>query len=290
MSRAEPHVVLDGRVLPAAEAAIPIDDRSFLYGDGLFETALIRDGFPVFWEEHLLRLRKGAGLLGFPDVDLGPILPAARHLARLNGHLSGVLKVHLSRGSGPRGYSPSGARKPRLLVATSALPDSAREPKPLSVTIARHPLFSGDPLGPIKSANKLGHILARAEAERGGFCDAILLNELGQAVEGTSANLIVCLGGALVTPPLASGCLEGVTRGVLLKRGVHHGAALAEATLTAEELRKAEGLAFCSSVAGVAPITQFEGRPLGGMALFAPLRAAWEALVASNLASQAAHT
>jgi len=288
MTLPEPHVVLDGRVIPAAEAAIPIDDRSFLYGDGLFETALIRNGIPVFWEEHLLRLRKGAALLGFPEIDFGPMLPAARQLAQLNARMEGVLRLHLSRGSGPRGYSPSGATKPRLLMTTSPLPESADGPKPLSVAIARHPLFSGDRLGPLKSANKLNQILARAEAERDGFQDAILLNELGQVVEGTSANVIVFLGGALLTPPLASGCLEGVTRGVLLARGGGRGVNLAEAALTAEDLRRAEGVAFCSSVAGVAPATQIEGRPLDSGTLLAPLQAAWEALVAANLSGSIA--
>lgn len=276
------HVWLDGHIVPAAEASIPIDDRSFRYGDGLFETMLVRSGAPLFWVEHLRRLESGARLLQFPPIDLGAVLPGALELISRNGHFNGVLRLHLSRGGGPRGYSPKGANQPRLLLTTDRPPDPIRRAKPLSVTVARHPLYSRDPFGPFKTANKLPQILAKTEAEWAGFDDAILLNEHGHAVAATSANLLALIEGRWTTPPLDSGCLAGVTRALLLAHAPRHGVELVEVPLRVEDLRRARSLAFCSSILGVAPVCQLEGRALEIAAPFSSLKHVWEELISQT--------
>src|SRR5215510_11776038 len=110
-------VFLNGRILPDTEAVVPISDRGLLYGDGLFETLRVQRGRPLWWERHWSRLQEGAAFLRIPlewsAAELGAI---ALQLARDNGLPEAVLRLLLTRGSGPRGYSPAAARQPTLAM------------------------------------------------------------------------------------------------------------------------------------------------------------------------------
>src|SRR4051812_19649143 len=110
---------VNGRFVPADQPALPLNDRSFLYGDGLFETIHIGNGQPFLWREHLERLRRGAAFLriGISWSD-GEIEQAVRHLLVQNDTPEGYVRIHLSRGPSERGYGTKSATSPMLVITT----------------------------------------------------------------------------------------------------------------------------------------------------------------------------
>src|SRR5687768_2096124 len=116
-------VFLDGEFLPQERASIPVDDRAFLYGDGLFETVPVYRGTPFRWSGHMERLRDGLKLLRLePPYAESELEKFAAQLVKLNGIPDCVLRLTISRGSGPRGYSLKLARQARVLMTVSPLP------------------------------------------------------------------------------------------------------------------------------------------------------------------------
>lgn len=125
-------VFLNGQLLPEERAVVSVFDRGFLYGDGLFETLLLRHGKPFEWARHLDRLRRGARFLQlevpYPDAELWSFV---QELAKANGMPDAVLRIQLLRGVGPRGYAPAGVGRPTLVMTLHPAPliDSENPPR-----------------------------------------------------------------------------------------------------------------------------------------------------------------
>ena len=153
------NVFLNGRFIPEAQAVVPISDRGFLYGDGLFETLLVRNGRPLWWTRHAERLERGAEFLRIKLPWTSKELQNfAGKLIQQNAMPDCVLRLTLTRGSGARGYSPKGADAPTLAITLHPLP-----PPPAAVKLATSSfrIATGDTLASFKTANKLAQILAR---------------------------------------------------------------------------------------------------------------------------------
>lgn len=257
-------VWMHGSYVPAREATVSIFDRSFLYGDGLFETLRAYHGQPFQVEAHLDRLGAGADFLGirlpFPRETLAGALVG---LLRRNELPEALLRLHLTRGVGPRGYSPAGARDPRVIVSAHPLPPAAREPRP-AWTLATSPLRlpAGDPLARLKTANKLPHVLSRAAAEAAGADEALLLDPAGAVLETSSANLFWIAGHTVHTPPVPDGLLPGVTRSTILALCGPLGLATAETPTRREHLQAADGVFATLSSLEVVRITRLDGQPI----------------------------
>ena len=209
---------LNGRLVPEERAVVSNFDRSFLYGDGLFETMAVHRGRPFRWSQHLDRLRQGMGFLRLqlplPEARLHQ---AALRLIEVNQLPESILRLTLSRGVGVRGYSTRGASHP--VVAMSLHPAPAvrsRRPRWKLVTASVR-LPSKDPLARFKTCNKLPQILARLEAEERGADEALLLDDHGYVAEGAGSNFFWVERGEVYTPPLACGVLAGVTRAVVFE-------------------------------------------------------------------------
>src|ERR1044072_2175662 len=156
---------------PEEEAVVSILDRGFLYGDGIFATIRICNGRPFRWRRHLLRLKRGAEFLRIEiPIPEGKLREFAIELARLNKLSDAILRLTLSRGRGPRGYSPVGARSPTLAMTVHPLPPAITGTLPSWRLATSHlRLHSSDPLAWFKSCNRLVQVLARGEAESEGF-------------------------------------------------------------------------------------------------------------------------
>lgn len=278
---------VNGQFLPEAEAVVPVLDRSFLYGDGVFETLYTQHGQPFRLDAHLDRLEQGADLLGIRVPFRRAELAAAAHtLLRRNQtdapaerSPAALLRFTLSRGVGVRGYSPRGALNPTLVITQH--PAAAR-PGPslrwrLQTASARLP--AGDRLAAAKSCNKLVQILARAEAEAAGADEAILLNTDGCAVEAAAGNLFFLAAGCVCTPPVASGVLPGVTRSVVLELCRAAGLPVREVAPQPAELRRAEGVWITLSTLGLVTAASWDGQSLAESPLTARLQADYWALV-----------
>lgn len=254
---------LGDRLVEEAQAHISPFDRGFTLGDGLFETLRLRGGAVLRPEAHLARLAAGATVLGLPvpGLDLGAALAAT---AQANGLSEGVLRLTLTRGSGPRGVLPPAAPVPTLVI-TAAPAGPALPPARLVIarTTRRNEL---SPLAQVKSLNYLDGILARQEAARRGADDAVLLNTKERVAETTIANLFAVIDGALVTPPLADGVLPGVMRAAVMAEGAE------ERPLGAFDLERADEM-FLTSALGIRSVGAIEGRAFSSVAAAERLRA-----------------
>src|SRR5688572_159834 len=158
-------VFLNGQFVSEGEATISVLDRSFLYGDGIFETLRIYKGQPFCWRQHWERLGNGANFLRVKiPHSSAETLQFAQELVNKNQMPESALRINLSRGVGPRGYLIKGADKPNFVMTLHPAPELDPE-KPLTWSLATssYRLVANDPLAQIKSCNKLPHLMARTE-------------------------------------------------------------------------------------------------------------------------------
>ncbi len=267
-------VFLNGQFVPAEQAVVSVFDRSFLYGDGLFETILVRNGRPFRFEHHVARLQNGAAFLGIAMPFAAPAFHSfAVQLLRENRSVDGVLRLTLSRGVGRRGYSPRDASQPMTVMTLHPNPlhDPAPPPQWRLVT-APFRLTAHEAGARVKTGNKLPQILARADAEARGADEALLLNTEGQVVEGAGSNLFWIADGTVCTPPLESGILAGVTRAVVLEICQRRGMPTVEAGITPEALSGQDGVFLSLSTLGIVEALTLDGAAVRRSSLTSSLR------------------
>ena len=274
---------LNNQFLPLGEARVSAIDRGFLYGDGLFETIRIHNGRPFLWEWHMMRFTGGAESLGITLPQSAEVLLGnVRKLIHRNNGLESVARIALSRGVGLRGYGVSGEEEPTLLITQHPLPIPPTQPLSLVATSAR--VAVGDPLAKVKSANKLGSVLAKREANAQGADDGLILNSDGNVTATSSANLFWVEDGTLRTPPVSDGVLPGVTRRLVLGLAPALGQAVREESAAPGRLQQAEAVFVTSAATGVVAVGQVGGVALGTQPLVGQLQDAYEAELARHAA------
>ena len=271
-------VFLNGKFVPEEQATVSVFDRAFLYGDGLFETMRVINGKPFRWWDHMERLRKGGDFLGI-KIPFGckSLEKFAAELIAQNKMTDALMRLTVSRGVGPRGYSPKGADKPTLVMTLHPAPVATSARWKLVTASLRLP--AGDALAQFKTANKLAQVLARAEADAAGADEALLTNTDGHLVEGASSNLFWIEGKTVCTPPLTDGLLAGVTRAVTIEICQSLSLPLAERAVTPEQLRRADGVFLTLSSIGVAEAIALDGTPLATSPIAADIHRDYEKLL-----------
>ncbi len=244
-------ISLNGKFLSGKEisqAGLAIADRGALLGDGLFETLPIWNGQVIWMDEHLNRLSHGLSVLGIeiPRRDLLKAVEALLPVAVEHGG-NGIVRLTVTRGEGGRGLLPSDMPSPTILASLS--------PYPLTMAFADVTLATstirrneGSPLSRLKSLGYLDNILATKEAHEKGAEDALIFNNQGHTCCSTIANLFAVFDKTIVTPPLKDGVLGGIMREKLLDLLPTHGVQIEEQSLTAEQLKKADGLFLTNSL------------------------------------------
>jgi branched-chain amino acid aminotransferase len=277
-------VFLNGKFVAEGQARISVFDRSFLYGDGLFETMRVAQGRPIGWKEHLNRMRAGAKFLGIRLPFAGPELRkfAAALIVR-NRMPESLLRLTVSRGVGLRGYSPRGAESPTVAMSLHPAPPINLKPPGWQLHIASPRLPANEPISYFKTCNKLAQVVARTEADREGADEALLCNTLGFVVEGASSNLFWLRRNQLCTAPLASGALAGVTRGIVLKLARRLGLKTKEENIRPAALQKVDGVLLSLSSIGVAEGISLNGKPLKLSPLTPTIHIAYTALLSNKL-------
>lgn len=250
-------VYLNGRFLPEEHAQISVHDRGFLYGDGLFEAVRAYNGEPFLWQDHIARFQHGCEVLRlFSPLSPREILSVVRETLSRNLLPEGLVRFTLSRGAGPRGYSPRGAQHPTFVVTPHLRPEL---PAAYSVVTSSVRLLAGDPVALFKSSNKLNQILARAEADKRGAHEALLTNHKGFVVEGTTTNLFWIKDGCVCTPPLR-GILAGTTRAHVLRLCAKLKIPTRQTNISPKELQGADGIFVTSCAAEIMPVSRLDGK------------------------------
>ena len=257
-------VFLNGRLVPEEQAVVSVFDRGFLYGDGIFETMRILNGKPFRWKQHWERFENGAAFLKIASPFSSEALrDFANRLVLENQMPDSLLRLTLSRGIGIRGYSPRAADHPTIVMSVHPAP--AFDPEQTvgwRLIIAPVKLPEQEPLAQFKTCNKLPQIIARAKADALGADEALLLNTDDCLVESSSGNLFWLEQEVVCTPPLASGVLPGVTRGVIFEVCSGMDMAVREAKVRAPDLYQKSGVFLSLSSVGIAEGLSLDGKPL----------------------------
>ena len=247
------HVWLAGALVPAAEAAIPIDDLGFLYGAACFETMRVYGGVAFRLEAHLDRLDRGLAGMGIRAPAREELRHAIDATLDANGLREARVRLTVSAGSARGRPDLTQSDGPRLLVVAEPV---SEPPPPARLIVASTRLDSDRPLRESKTANYLPWLLALAEARRAGADEALLLNREGEIAEAATANCFAVVAGTLVTPPLEAGPLPGVTRAVVLECARTAGVPVAERALTLAGLADADELFLTNGVWEVRPVAE----------------------------------
>ncbi len=218
MGHGSPRVVgmrawIDGELLRDASApVISITDHGFTVGDGVFEAVKIVEGQPFALGPHLDRLARSAAGLGLPEPDLDAIRRGVNAVLGAEHLPLGRLRITFTGGLAPMG-SGRGEAQPTLVVAAASMDPY---PPTASVATVHWPRNERGALAGIKTTSYAENVVALAEARRRGADEAVFANLAGDLCEGTGSNVFYVLDGTLRTPTLASGCLAGVTRALIL--------------------------------------------------------------------------
>ena len=247
---------LDGTLIDADAPALPLGDRGFTLGDGVFETIAVAGGQARRVDRHLTRLAEGLAALAItPAPDPAALRAALGEVIAANALTTGALRLSVSRGAGGRGVAVQGAGPPRVAVTARA---GAAPQTPvtavLATTVRRN---AHSPASHIKALSYLDNVLARQEADGRGADEALLLNTDGRLAEASIANVVLALDGQVWTPPCADGALPGVARAAILDAG-----AAAVAVVERDDLMAAREIVLTNSL-GARAVTHLDGAPVG---------------------------
>jgi branched-chain amino acid aminotransferase len=209
-------VWVDGSIVEADQARVSVFDHGLTVGDGVFETAKVIDGIPFALTRHLDRLAASARGLGLAPPEDGVLRAAVTEALDANADAAADplrLRITLTGGTSPLG-SDRGVGGPTLVVALAPLTSWAPTAKVVVVPWTRNERAA---TAGLKTTSYADNVVALAHAKAHGGSEALLANTAGMLCEGTGSNVFLVLDGQLVTPPLSSGCLPGVTRALVLE-------------------------------------------------------------------------
>lgn len=246
-------VWIDGALVDPAVATVSAFDHGLTVGDGVFETLRVYRGVPFALRRHLDRLAVSAGGLGLHLPGRSVLEGAVAEVLAAAGLAEARLRLTVTGGPAPLG-SGRGTAGPTVIVAVAVL-----EPFPptAAVAVVPWPRNERSPLSGYKTTSYAENVVALATARAAGAGEAIFANTRGELCEGTGSNVVVSAGGRLVTPPLSSGCLAGVTRALVLEV-----CDVTEAVLPLAALADADEAFLTSTTREIQPIATVDGRPL----------------------------
>ncbi|MEH6627678.1 MAG: aminodeoxychorismate lyase [Motiliproteus sp.] len=239
------------------------NDRGLSYGDGVFETLKIHQQNPVFWTQHLGRLRRGCDTLGI-NFDTEQQLKLERELQLLCRSMDsgeGVVKIVITRGSGGRGYRPSANISPQRILSCSEPPlyPSSHYGSGIELFLCNTRLSKNPTLAGIKHLNRLEQVLARSEWQ--DQCEEGVVRDYdGFVIEGTMSNLFLLKDGGLITSTIEQSGVQGVVRDWVIKRSIQESIPLQQQPITLEQLYRADGIFMTNSLIGIWPVRCFQQR------------------------------
>lgn len=274
----------DGRFVPASRASVSVWDHGFLYGDGVFEGIRAYERGVFKLTEHLDRLFRGCRLVSIvPPIDEAGLTEIILEVLRRSGLADAHIRPIITRGVGLPGLDPRRSGRSGLTVVAYPLQGDGSRGLRLTVSAVRRKApHSVDPQ--IKSLNYLDSVLAKLQANAGGYDDALMLASDGTVSETTGANVFAVRDGVLATPPTTS-ALPGITRQTVLDMAPGFGWTTEIRPMTVGDLAAADEVFLCGTAIEIAGVTEIDGRPVGAGvvgAITSELVAAYQGLVRTS--------
>lgn len=260
-------IYLDGDLVAPEEAKISVFDHGLLYGDGVFEGIRVYNGRIFRLAEHLRRLYDSARAITL-EMPLNPeeLQQAILATVRANELYEAYIRLIVTRGVGDLGLDPRKCPNPTVIIIADCIalyPDEFYE-KGLSVIVCATRRNSPDALDPsIKSLNYLNNILAKIETIHAGVPEGIMLSGDGYVAECTGDNIFVVRDNQLLTPPVAVGNLNGITRQVVMEIAEDEGLPVREEAFRLLSVYTADELFLTGTAAEIIPVVEVDGRPIG---------------------------
>jgi branched-chain amino acid aminotransferase len=261
-------VYIDDKFYPKSEAKVSVYDHGLLYGDGVFEGIRAYNGIVFKLKEHIDRLYRSAHPI-FLKIPLtkAEITEALLKTLRKNNLTDAYIRLVVTRGIGDLGLDPRKCPKATVIIITEptlVLHSPEKLEKGISTVITWVRRNSVDAAThELKSLNYLNSILGKIDANNSGVDEAICLDKIGFVCEGVGENIFIVKDDKLLTPPLSSGALDGITRAFIIKLAEKMGIEVIERNITPNELFTADEAFFTGTAAEVAPIHDVNGRVIG---------------------------
>jgi D-alanine transaminase len=256
---------VNGRYLPRTSACVSVEDRGFQFADGVYEVCEVRAGRLVDERRHLARLERSLNELRIAQpMTLAALGVVLRETVRRNRVRDGIVYVQITRGAARRDFPFPAGVKPTLVV-TARSNDAARlnQVAAEGIAVVTVPDIRWGRVD-IKSVALLPNVLAKQHARDEGAREAWLVDEGGRITEGASSTAwIVASDGKLVTHPLGSDILPGITRSVVIEAIKAQGLAFEERAFTVDEVYMAREAFITSASQIVLPVVRIDGRPIG---------------------------
>lgn len=255
-------VYLNGDYLPLAEARVPVLDRGFIFGDGVYEVIPVYDRRPFRLRHHLDRLQHSLDGIRLanphtPSEWEGLIAPIVEAAAWED---QGIY-LQVTRGPAPRDHAFPKAIQPTVFIMATALtapPAEVVAHGVAAVTTADNRWLRCD----LKTTSLLANVLLRQEAVDAGCAEAILLRD-GLLTEGSASSVFMVKAGVLLAPPHSSLVLPGITYDVVLELAAQEGLAVELRAIPEAELRQADEVWLTSSTKEITAVTRLDGQPVG---------------------------
>jgi branched-subunit amino acid aminotransferase/4-amino-4-deoxychorismate lyase len=251
------YLLHNGKIHPSSAILLSPGQVGVMTGWGVFSTIRVIDGVLFAFERHFERMRRDAARMrvpfpGSPAEIEKPLL----ELVEANRAYQATLRVVVVRNRGGMWEGPAVDRDFDLIAFTTDLKDWGGAAR---LTVVRNARFAASPFAGTKILSWSYNLAWLEEAQSRGWDEALLLNERGEVSECTSANVFLCEGNRIWTPPLDSGCLPGVTREILLHELAVPGVSIGERRLTVSDLEAADEVFITSTTRGLLPVSEIEG-------------------------------
>jgi len=252
------YIFHNGHIVPVEQARLSPGQAGLFNGWGLFSTLRVFQGEPFAFERHWKRLQKDAARTRMPfPFDPAEVRSSLRDLIQRNDVREGTARIYAIYNKVGFWQGAEDLPDVDLLLCTAGLPTHADVAR---LTISEQGRHAASPLAGVKTTAWLTNVWHLAEAQKAGWTEVILLNERGEVAECTSANIFCAKNGAVYTPPLSSGCLEGVTRAVLLEIAAGAGVSLTEKILFPDDLYSSDEVFITSTNRALLGVSEIAGR------------------------------
>jgi D-alanine transaminase len=256
-------VYLNGQYIPRQQASIDVDDRGFLFADGVYEVVHSYEGHLFQMDAHLQRMEHGLRSLRIVIDDVQAVREVAERLIVENGLTSGEASVYIqiTRGSAPRThrFPPAGTPPTVYAAVKQYIPQRDQGEEGIATILVPDTRWARCD---IKSVALLPNVLARQRAIEAGVADAVFVRD-GVAIEGTSSNFFGVFNGEVFTAPKTNYILPGITREVVIGLCAEIGVPVHETAILEHQLGEAEELFLTSTILEIRPIVRLNDHPVG---------------------------